>query len=152
MAKKLNVAPYLQTRVITARKILYHGGYCRTLYTSWSSYVDNSRKRLVGRLKNYTSITQSIFGWYCNFEDLQLYESDFSVLLEESLSLDLFYKIQQAKISFSTNILQQIWFRGILCLYHYNKFLMKREGEYQQLGKYRGLLAKYIRQARSRSH
>lgn len=94
MAKKLNVAPYLQTRVITARKILYHGGYCRTLYTSWSSYVDNSRKRLVGRLKNYTSITQSIFGWYCNFEDLQLYESDFSVLLEESLSLDLFYKIQ----------------------------------------------------------
>jgi hypothetical protein len=70
MAKKLNVGPYLQTRVITAKKILYHGGYCKTLYTSWSSYVDNSRKRLAGRLRNYTSITQSIFGWYCNFEDL----------------------------------------------------------------------------------
>jgi hypothetical protein len=73
MASKLNIAPFLPTRVITARRILYHGGYCKSLYSSWSTYVDNSRKRLVGRLRSYNNTTQSIFGWYCNFEKLHLY-------------------------------------------------------------------------------
>lgn len=74
MGRKLNVAPYLHTRTITAKKILYHGGYCRTLYTSWSSYVEVSKKRLATRLRSYNPTTQRVFGWYCHFEDLQLFE------------------------------------------------------------------------------
>ena len=67
MAKKLKISPYLATRVITSRRVLYHGGYSKSLYSSWSNYVENSRKHLIPRLKCYTSITQSIYGWYCNF-------------------------------------------------------------------------------------
>jgi len=66
----LKISPYLNTRVITSRNILYHGGYCKSIYESWNNYVDNSKKRLATRMRKYNPITQSIYGWYIQFEDL----------------------------------------------------------------------------------
>lgn len=36
---KLQLVPYLPTRTITSKKILYHGGYCKSIYISWKKYV-----------------------------------------------------------------------------------------------------------------
>jgi hypothetical protein len=63
----LKISPYLNTRIITSRKILYHGGYCRSIYQSWSNYVDSSRKKLIPRMRKYNPIAQAIYGWYVQF-------------------------------------------------------------------------------------
>ena len=63
-ALRLKLVPYLPTRTITANNILYHGGYCRSLYESWRNYVDQGRKRLSAKLSKYHQTIQAIHGWY----------------------------------------------------------------------------------------
>jgi hypothetical protein len=37
------------------------------------------------------------------------------------------------KIKHSANILTQLWFRGVLCLYHHGRYLQRRKREHQDL-------------------
>lgn len=62
--QKLGIIPYLPTRVRTSSKILYHGGYSKSLYESWNSYVENGRKKLTTKLSKYDDTIQAIHGWY----------------------------------------------------------------------------------------
>jgi len=67
IAKKLQISPYIPTRISTAKNILYHGGYCQSLYLSWSNYVGKGKKLLSSNIKKYNPINQSIHDWYSNF-------------------------------------------------------------------------------------
>ena len=63
-ARKLELVPFLPSRVITAKKILYHGGYCKQIYPSWNNYIETGKKKLSSRLTKYHNTIQSIHGWY----------------------------------------------------------------------------------------
>ena len=67
IAKKLQFSPYMATRISTSKNILYHGGYCQSLYFSWNSYVNKGKKMLTGHIKKYNPTNQSIHDWYSNF-------------------------------------------------------------------------------------
>ena len=71
--KQLKVVPFLPTRIITAKKILYHGGYSKSLYTSWNNYISNGKSKLSLKLNKYHNTIQSIHAWYTEFEDLLLF-------------------------------------------------------------------------------
>jgi hypothetical protein len=43
----------MSTKHITSKRILYHGGYSRNLYPSWSNFVKQGRKNLTIKLKKY---------------------------------------------------------------------------------------------------
>jgi hypothetical protein len=63
-AHKLQLVPYLPTRLTTSKKILYHGGYCRSIYPSWHNYVTLNKKKLTLKLTKYSPTLQAIHGWY----------------------------------------------------------------------------------------
>lgn len=63
-AKKLDIAPYLPTRIISSWKVLYHGGYSKSIYQSWNNYVELGRKKLTSKINKYHNTIQSIHGWY----------------------------------------------------------------------------------------
>jgi hypothetical protein len=63
-AKKLDLVPYLPTRIISSRKVLYHGGYCKSIYRSWNNYVESGRKKFTSKISKYHDTIQAIYGWY----------------------------------------------------------------------------------------
>jgi hypothetical protein len=65
--KKFRVSPYLNTKLITSKRILYHGGYSKELYSSWCGYVRHGKKNLATKLRKYSEITQSVWSWLSNF-------------------------------------------------------------------------------------
>jgi hypothetical protein len=65
--QKYNLSPFMNTRVITSKKILYHGGYSVHLYSSWHGYVTNGISKLENKIKKYNVYTQAVNGWSNNF-------------------------------------------------------------------------------------
>ncbi len=51
--KKFGISPYLSTKYIASKRILYHGGYSKSLYPGWADYVKQGRKGLQLKLKKY---------------------------------------------------------------------------------------------------
>jgi hypothetical protein len=67
MQNKLKTAPFLPTSIQTSKNILYHGGYTKSLYTSWNNLLESSRKKLSQSLRKYSTCSQKVYSWYSNF-------------------------------------------------------------------------------------
>ena len=67
------------------------------------------------------------------------------------MTIDLFKTIQLVKIRHAAGVLNQLWFRGVLTIYHYGKYLKMRNREYHDLVYYQKALVKYVREARQRA-
>jgi hypothetical protein len=52
---------------ITSYRINYHGGYSKLLYTSWNTYVTNTRKELSHKNYKLNSKIQNINIWVSYF-------------------------------------------------------------------------------------
>jgi sulfur relay (sulfurtransferase) DsrC/TusE family protein len=97
--KKFNISPYLNTKHISSKMILYHGGYSKSLYTSWNNYLKQGKKNLSLRLTKYCALNQHVHSWLTNFNDqLLFFEYNFVKLLKRPLTISLFKKIQLMKI------------------------------------------------------
>ena len=66
-AKKYELVPYLGSRIVTSKRILYHGGYCKSIYTSWHNYVEAGKKKISSKLSKYHNTIQAIHGWCTQF-------------------------------------------------------------------------------------
>ena len=142
--KKLDIVPYLPTRIISSRKVLYHGGYCKSIYKSWNHYAESGRKKLISKLNKYHDTIQAIHGWYQQFEDLLFYESDFVPLLESPVTISLFKSLQMIKIKHVSSVLEEVWFRGALTIYHYGRYLQRNKKESHKLIYYKKAIEKYV--------
>lgn len=55
-------------------KIAKSGGYSKLLFTSWSSYVEASRRNLASSLLKYNPTNLALRSWFEDFSRVQLLE------------------------------------------------------------------------------
>ena len=83
---------------ISSDRIIYHGGYSKTLYSSWHKYIITSKAKLAKKIEKYDELIQEINGWSQQFQSLSFVETCFIELLGKSIKIGDLKRIQQERI------------------------------------------------------